>query len=266
MSFWLRQELSYNMIQEILNQMAERAELPMQRRQEIQTLFAHFPAQYAADLRLLSKQRGQTLVYLQDPADRVFLLLRGTVSCLTPMINGAQYQYAQFQAPFFLGEFEAFSACPFYRSTVVCSTAAHFLVMSRQTYLSWMQQDVHSLFQRTCAITTNLGEQARMERERLFCTGVQRLAVHLLTHARQKGNPAVYRLRQTMQDMADGTGCSVKTIQRSLARLVAQGAVIRERRGVCFDAAQYAQLLALAFPDPEPAGGPADDRVPTHLK
>ena len=238
------------MIQEILNRIAGQLQLSQPLQQELQTLFRGFPTDCDRGVHLLRKQAGQVLIYLDDPADSVFLLLRGTVSCMTPMANGAQYRYAQFAPLFFLGEFEAFSACPVYRSTVVCNSACAFLLLPRETYLYWMQHDVQSLYARTCAITTSLGAQARMERERLFCTGLQRLAVHLLTNGRQEpGEPTQYTLRQTLQGIADSIGSSVKTVQRGLTQLVQCGAICRERNRVYFNAEQYAMLLALAFPD-----------------
>lgn len=238
------------MIQEILNRIAGQAQLSEPLQQELRALFRTFPTDCDRGVHLLRKRAGQVLVYLEDPADSVFLLLRGTVSCISPMANGAQYRYAQFAPLFFLGELEAFSACPVYRSTVVCNSACTFLLLPRETYLYWMQHDVQSLYARTCAITTNLSAQARMERERLFCTGLQRLAVHLITNGRQEpGKPTRYMLRQTLQGIADSIGSSVKTVQRGLTQLVQCGAICRERNWVCFNEEQYAMLLALAFPD-----------------
>ena len=216
-------------------------------------LLRRFPAGQREWLAGCGKRAGEILLNMQDPATRVYLLIKGEVNGISAQSSGMLYRFAHFSAPFLLGEFEAFSGAEIYRSTLVCASDCIFLWMPRESYLSWMRQDSQTLFWRTCEITASLSEQARSERERSFCSGKQKLAIYLAACCqKERCGPQGYLLRQTIQTMADGIGSSTKTVQRALAQLIAEDAVRREGHQLRVTRSQYSRLLALSEPEGEP--------------
>lgn len=218
----------------------------------IEKLLCRFPPDQRKYLTGCGKCAGEILLNMQDPATRVYLLVKGEVNGISAQSSGVIYRFAHFSAPFLLGEFEAFSGAEIYRSTLVCASDCVFLWMPRESYLSWMKQDPKTLFWRTCEITASLSEQARNERERLFCSGKQKLAIYLAACCqKERCGPQGYLLRQTIQNMADGIGSSTKTVQRALSQLIGEGAVQREGHQLRVSRSQYDRLLLLAEPEGE---------------
>lgn len=134
-------------------------------------LLRRFPAGQREWLAGCGKRAGEILLNMQDPATRVYLLIKGEVNGISAQSSGMLYRFAHFSAPFLLGEFEAFSGAEIYRSTLVCASDCIFLWMPRESYLSWMRQDPQTLFWRTCEITASLSEQARSEPGAVFLLG-----------------------------------------------------------------------------------------------
>lgn len=191
-------------------------------------ILSTMPEEFLSKATCQRCEKGARLLRAGDSAECVFFLLSGRVSSINEQINGLQYNFASFQSPAVFGEFEAFSGYAIYRSTLICETECQLLSLPRELYLMWMQEDAAVLFERTCAITADLLAQARREREFLFCSGEERLAVYLA--ARCRLNPCIeggYLLLCSLQQMADGIGCSVRTVQRSLACLAEKGLVQR---------------------------------------
>jgi CRP/FNR family cyclic AMP-dependent transcriptional regulator len=199
-------------------------------------------------IRMISLRAGDTLVRMQDTADKVYLLLSGTVTVQNEHANGTVYAFATFPAPSLFGEFEAFAGSMYYRGTLICQTDCRFAAMNREDYLAWMRSDAESLFFRMRDITQKLTHQARNERRFLFLSGPQRLAAFLCDAYARLQKDGMATLALTHQQLADEVGVSVKTVQRALKALKEQALVTVHGRKLILDDNQYAHLQKLSVP------------------
>jgi len=211
-------------------------------------LEAHFAKNGEKSVRILSLKPGQTLVRTQDAADKVYLLLSGTVTVQNEHADGTIYAFASFEAPSLFGEFEAFAGNDQYRGTLVCQTACRFAVMGRGEYLAFMRSDVDALFFRMRDITRQLIHQARNERRFLFMTGTERLAAYLCACYEKWPGFGTLTLHLTHQQLADEIGVSVKTVYRTLMTLKEQGLITTCGRKLIMDSSQYARLQKRFLP------------------
>ena len=219
--------------------------LPEEERRGWLRLAERFTGNKEKGIRMISLCPGDTLLRMQDKADKVFLLLSGTVMVQNEHINGTVYAFAVFEAPSLFGEFEAFAGSGHYRGTLVCQTGCRFAAMSREDYLAWMQSDAESLFFRMRDITRKLTSQARYERRFLFLSGSQRLEAFLDDAYGRRQTNGVLTLTVSRQQLADELGVSVKTVQRAIKTMKEQGLVTVRGRKLTLDHGQYARLQKL---------------------
>ena len=199
----------------------------------LKQMLAAMPESVASQTVSKTCVSGETLLRMADKAASVFFLLSGKVAGVNEQSGGLHFRYASFNAPMIFGEYEAFSDCVDYRSTLVCETTCKLLVLPRDVYIAWVKQDAAVLFARTRALAGQLMTQSRRERELLFLSGEDRLAAFFAASCSQsKPEAGEYALRFTLQQMADGIGCSVRTVQRSLDRLTERGIIRRQKRNI----------------------------------
>ena len=77
-------------------------------------LLRGFPAGQREWLAGCGKRAGEILLNMQDPATRVYLLIKGEVNGISAQSSGMLYRFAHFSAPFLLGSLRHF---PVRRST-----------------------------------------------------------------------------------------------------------------------------------------------------
>jgi CRP/FNR family cyclic AMP-dependent transcriptional regulator len=223
-------------------------QMPEQAKDQLQSLFENFPANLEQTISIKTCPAQQTLVRVQDTADFIYLLLDGRVRGVNEQANGAMYAFARFNAPYFFGEFEVFAGCERYRSTLICEIDCKLALIPRQIYKAWVRRDPEALYKRTCQITRDLMQQARIERNYLFYSSNERLLSYLTTHYRRHSYQGICRLRATHQEIADNIGFCTKTVQRNLTNLRKQNLIEQQGRSLVINEAQYKRMLELCTP------------------
>lgn len=222
-----------------ISELADKKAIP-----ELKLLFKAFPAEQADHLRPVRKRDGDVLVTPGEAVNLIYILIKGRVDGVMEQAEGNIYRYARFQPPSIFGEMETFSGSLTYRSTLICSGDCIFLTLPKDIYFYWMRRDADTLFYRTQSMVTALCEQTRNERNRSFSSGLERLILCLVGCCHRTGSEdGRYVLTESIQELADSMGCSTKTVQRGLAKLMDEELLIRSGHRLIITNRQLEQLL-----------------------
>lgn len=187
-------------------------------RKKLEPLLASCPAD--APVSRISLPGGRALLREGDSCGRVYLLLRGRVSVIISRPRFSSYTVSEFAPPEFFGEYELLAGKSTYLAEVRTAAPCRFLAFPAQSYLEWVRGDPDFFFGRVRNILSTLLDQTVNERTCHFLDASGRVIQVLLRsyEARPEFKPEI-RLNLTRAEIAERTGCSVRTVNRVIREL-----------------------------------------------
>ncbi|MGB7605958.1 MAG: Crp/Fnr family transcriptional regulator [Lutisporaceae bacterium] len=220
-------------------------QLPNHQQLALNQLFTSMPQSLYQHLHYLEIPARKVLVHEKYPADKVYILLSGSIQVINQKASGEVYAFARFSPLEIFGEFEAFSGSEYYRGTLTSITPCKLLSMNREFFLQWMQQDVAALFSRTCIIARKLTIQASNERLFFFLSARDRLILHFCEYYEKLASNKVCQIQTTRQQISDEIGFCVKTVNRCIKKLTEENLISLKKRMIIISEKQYKQLTKL---------------------
>ncbi|MFB6468167.1 Crp/Fnr family transcriptional regulator [Cytobacillus sp. Hz8] len=210
----------------------------------LKQLFKHIPIS-SRSCHFLEIEEDTKFISANEPCNEVWILIEGRVRATEEQISGDVYAFIDFQAPELFGEMEGLAGIPYYRVTLMTITNCKFLIMPLHHYLNWIRKDSEALFLRARAITSRTLEESKNNHTYLFLDGMNRLMLYLIQYYRkfEKNKMCVMQIKR--QQMADETGFSTKTVNRTIKKLSDQGLITVDKRKITITERQYEQLSAL---------------------
>lgn len=206
------------------------------------------PALSLSSARLHQLSKGDVLVRMQDPFDRVFVLCKGSLRILTHDVSGNDFLLDQFVAPTVFGEMELLLDYKHYQGSLVATTEAEVLSLDAKAYKDWILNDSQILFERTKWLLKKLAAQSRFEQAMLSMSGNQRImyVIYLSLKAMPKDTVATIRINQG--ELAERVKVSTKTVSRALDELKDKGFIKTQGRNLIIEP-QMRQRLDGAMED-----------------
>lgn len=169
-------------------------------------------------------ERGETVFYLLDPADRVGIILEGAVQAQKSFPDGSQVNVSVRRPGGMIGPAAAFSADRRYPCDIVALEPASILMFRREEILALMQKDLRILEN----FTTEIASAAYMLQQRLellsYSGIVQKAAFYLLMKARQTGKLRI-PIPGSMSAWALFMNVSRPSLHRELKKLEDRGII-----------------------------------------
>lgn len=210
----------------------------------LQQLFKHIPISNRS-CRIVELKANTKFISANEPCNEVWILVEGHVRATEEQISGDVYVFTEFQAPEFFGEMEGIGGVTSFRVTLMTITDCKFLIMPMISYLNWIRNDSEALFLRVRAMTRRTLEESKNNHTYLFLDGINRLMVYMTQCYRKYEDNKICMMQIKRQQIADETGYSVKTINRSIKKLAESGLVTLEGRTIIISERQYEQLVQL---------------------
>lgn len=211
-------------------------------RKELAPLLHSYPC--AAPVFPVSLAPGETLIREGDPCGRVYLLLRGRVSVIISRPRFSSYTVTEFRPFEFFGEYELLAGRDRYLAEVRAGTSCRFLSFPAQAYLEWVKSDPEFFFARVRGILGALLDQTVNERTRHFLDASGRVIQVLLRACDLcQGICPDIRLNMTRAELAERTGCSVRTVNRVIRDLAGKNFLSLVHGKIRLNAAQQQALL-----------------------
>ena len=216
--------------------------MPKESREYLKKMFLNCPDKVMEAMQFQEAPKGRHLVNAGDICESVYLLLRGRAKGSDLFMRGNTYSFREYTGLAFLGDYEVLGDLEEYRITIVTLTDCEIISIPSTVYLEWMKKDINALFMRTQMLMKTLTDQAVEERKHLFLTCRERLILYLTARYEKYGRNGNYKLKKTQSELAERIGFNVRTIQRNIYALEAEGVIGTEDGKVCITKEQYEML------------------------
>ncbi len=186
----------------------------------LNTLFNGFPK--TTPVRTVTLSPGECCMHQGDTEWDVYVLLSGRVDLYTHQIDYSIYTLRDFIPYAFFGHYETLADVETIIADVMAKTECRFLVFSKDAYIDWVQSDMSILIEQMQSSMRTLILQGDRDRNNLTLDSEVRLALFLLRYGEQAGlndDDKAVTVELTHREIADGTGLSLRTITRVIAKL-----------------------------------------------
>lgn len=217
--------------------------LPSKEREYVKKVFSGCPQEIKDMMRLLEVEKDCNFIYAGTPCRYVYLLLKGKAAGIDMQIQGKTYRFKEFHPGRFLGEFECIADIPNYSITVQAETKCTLLVMTAQVYLKWMKEDGNAFFLRMQKLLYELTNQTKDDRRFFLSTCKERMIQYLVEYYGQENKQRV-RIQKSRDELANEIGFVVRTIDRNVNKLAAEGYLSLQAGKLYVSRSQYEKLKA----------------------
>ena len=217
-------------------------QIPQDQREYFKRYFQNAPGAVLRTLTIEKRAADKILVEENETVDKVYVLMSGTVRAVDYRVKGSAYEFARFDGVTLLGSMECFFGIDKYMTTLITTTACVLLSMPRQVFETWLWQDANALRAEAEKMRGYLLERTRENRVMLLLNGMERLIFLLVKICTGKPQAEEYLLRVNRQELAEQTGTSIKTVNRSMKKLEEDGFLCRQGHKVKITQNQYESM------------------------
>ena len=217
-------------------------QIPEEHSTYIKEYFQDAPEGLLTAMTLETRKANRILVEENDRIEKVYVLLEGQVKAVDFRVKGASYEFAVFGAVTFFGSMECLFGLEQYATTLVTDTACTLMSMPKVVFEKWLLSDPNAMKQEAVSMRDYLLERTRESRVMMMLNGTERLMYLLTRMCEMQGCREEYLLAVNRQELAEQSGSSVKTVNRSMKKLEESDMVLRVGHKVKITQNQYAAM------------------------
>lgn len=210
----------------------------------LRDFFLRCPDSFLPNLMLKSYPANETLISTDDSCSHIYILLKGRLQAIEEQASDTDFRFTEISAIEIIGDFELFSQTTARVITLTTLERSLCIMISAKAYLAWIKDDSHALFIRVRMLVTQLMEQTRSDRRNFFLDNRTRLLQILYNECSIAPSSADYAIRDTRTTVAARMGCSVRTVNRMVSQLCAEGYISLVRGKIRISQAQFLLIEA----------------------
>lgn len=220
------------------------ARLGGERRQYLSDFFENCPEELVQTIQYERVPRGRTILQAGMNCGYVWGILNGEISVTDIQMLGNAYSFVEGAgfSSIIIGDFEPFAGIAEFRNTIYAVTDCEALKIPTADYMRWMGQDGGALFMRAQNFAKTLAQEISNERKYLLLNGRDRLVLYLSQAYEKWDGTGEYVLKKTQTQLAQRIGMNVRTVQRSIQKLEADGLVSCQSSRLRVSKEQYGKL------------------------
>lgn len=211
----------------------------------LEKYFSGAPSWLMDEFQIIRIPKNRRFVTEGERADKVYILLKGTVLAVDHRVQEMAYGFIRFYPIEVFGVMEIMLELEDYKTTLMTTAGCVFLKISREKFEKWIKNDINAFRMETKKVGTYLLKEVRKERLYVLLQGVDRvyLVLHELyqTYARN----GVLSFYMSRKDFSEATGVSERTITRTLKNLEQNGCITREGRNLILTSEQHLMIKEL---------------------
>lgn len=192
----------------------------------LQSFFKTCPDSFAKNLIWKSYPQNHTLIHAGESSHQVYFLLAGRLQAGEEQEANGTYHFTELPALQIVGDYEVFSKKRNRMVTLKTLTGSQFIIVPAKAYLDWIKNDANALFIRLQMLVEQLVEENSQERRNHFLDNRTKL-LRILWETGQERPDRDQRINEhepfpvklTREEIAARVGCSVRTVNRIVARL-----------------------------------------------
>lgn len=217
-------------------------QIPEEHSAYIKDYFQNASDALLASMTLETRKANRILVEENDRIEKVYVLLEGHVKAVDFRVKGASYEFAIFGPCTLFGSMETLFGLDHFAATLVTDTACTLAVMPKVSFEKWLMGDANAMRKEAVSMRGYLLERTRESRVMMLLNGTERLMYLLTRMCEMQGCREEYLLAVNRQELAEQSGSSVKTVNRSMKKLEESDMVLRVGHKVKITQNQYAAM------------------------
>ncbi len=200
---------------------------------------------YSAPLWIFDKMRVMHLdeneIFIREdsPVDYIYLLVEGTVKAVDYRVLGVEYEYMRMNAFNTFGPMELYLDAPKYETTLATITKCTLIAIDYESFARWLRNDPMVIQKDIKLLLTYLLEQTKKERVFLFLHGVDRFILVLYRLYKQYEKNGYCELKMTIDEYANISGLSRKTLNRAISTLKSKNFITRAGHSIIITKEQF---------------------------
>lgn len=215
-------------------------------REFIKKFFSQCPELISSRIILKTYPANHTLISADDSCPYVYVLLEGRLQAIEEHVINEPYNFTEIKAIEIVGDFELFTKSATRIITLTTLEKSLFLIMSATDYISWIQKDANALYIRTQMLIHQLVSQAQFDRRNFFLDNRTRFFHFLVNEYNQvSSGTSTVKIRYTRPEIANKLGCSVRTVNRIIMELQAEGFIDLEHGKILINHNQYLSIQSV---------------------
>lgn len=214
----------------------------MQKSEYLKEYLKSAPYWVVESLMVVRKPKDTVIVEENSKADTVYILVEGTVRAIDYRIKGFEYDYMWFYPIEVFGAMELFFEKTQYMTTLKAATDCTFLVLSREQYKRWVWNDNNALRMEFMSMGKYLLDQNRVARVQLFLQGMDRILYMFALQYKKRANGRTLAITSGRQEIAERSGLSIKTVNRSIKKMEEDGFISKNGRKILISEEQYLKM------------------------
>ena len=204
--------------------------------------FQNAPDELLGARCLETRKTGRLMTEENEPIEKVYFLLEGEVKAVDFRVKGAAYEFAHFGPVTGLGTMECLFDLKNYMTTLVTVASCTLVSIPRTAFEAWVKNDAATLLKETKSMQRYLLDYTRESRVMMLLNGTERLVYLLMKRCEEMGQREEYLLAVNRQELAEQSGSSVKTVNRSMKKLEERDFVLRVGHKVKITQSQYVAM------------------------
>ena len=214
-------------------------QIPEERSAYLKDYFQNAPDALLASMTLESRKSNRILAEENDRIEKVYVLLEGYVKAVDFRVKGTSYEFAVFGPGTLFGSMETMFNLDHFAATLVTDTACTLVSIPKITFENWLMGDANAMKKEARSMREYLLDRTRESRVMMLLNGTERLMYLLTRMCEMQGRREEYLLAVNRQDLAEQSGSSVKTVNRSMKKLEESDMVLRVGHKVKITQNQY---------------------------
>ena len=223
-------------IEQILRQ------IPEEQSTYVKDYFRNAPEDVLGTMTVETRKVNRLLAEENESIEKVYVLMEGQVKAVDFRVKGTSYEYAHFGPIAMLGSMECLFDLNRYATTLMTDSACTLVSIPKVNFEKWLNTDPHAMLKETASMRDYLLECTRESRMMLMLSGTERLMYLLTKKCEKLGRREEYLLAVNRQELAEQSGSSVKTVNRSMKKLEESDMVLRVGHKVKVTQNQYSAM------------------------
>ena len=217
-------------------------ELNGEQKEYLERYITQAPVWLLEAFNIVNYEENTAFIRENQDVEYVYILVKGVVKAIDYRVLGVSYDYMWMEAVKTFGPMEILLGLDKFTTTLTTVTPCTMLVISKKQFEKWMKGDLNALLMESKMMVSYLLEQGRRERIFLFMEGTDRVAYLFCQMYEDNQKDGVCTIRFTRQELSDCSGLSVKTINRSIAKLVEDNYIGRDGNKIIITQEQYSRM------------------------
>ena len=168
--------------------------------------------------------------------------MEGSIRAVDYRVKGFAFDFMRLDGVNIFGSMECFFKISDYMTTLATTTPCTFLIISRKNYEKWIWDDKNALQMDIASMGAYLLEQTRVNRLFLFLQGTDRIIYMFAKSYEKSKSCGDYNLDMSRQELAERSGFSIKTVNRSVKKMEEDGFISRKGHKIIISKKQYQMM------------------------